>query len=82
MEATNYNGINPGFTDGEYERLRAIKDDPSWKPNTRKQPIGFAKMRTGLTLPPLLAERAKLYAKEHGISFPILVENLLSVIVD
>ncbi len=82
MVEANYNGVKVDFTDCEYARLKAIKNDPGWKPNHRKQPIGYAKMRTGLTLPPLLADRAKVYAKDRGISFAVLVENLLSVIVD
>ena len=76
----NYNGIDPGFTDGEYARLRAIKDAPGWKPNIHTAKL--SKVRSNLSLNPFLMERAKVYAETHDISFAVLVENMLSVIVD
>lgn len=80
MVPINYSGNVVEWTDGEWARLREIKDAPGWSPNDDKTGVG--KIPTQLRLSLLLMERAKRRAADMGISFNTFVEGLLKVIIE
>lgn len=81
MVLLDYNGATVDWTDGEWARIREIKDAPGWRPR-RGDGVGMAKIGHSVKLPPLLLERAKEYAAQKNISFAGLVEVLLKTIVE
>ena len=81
MVSLDYNGATVDWTDGEWARIREIKDAPGWKPR-QGDSVRMAKMQYSVNLHPLLLEKAKKYAAQKDISFAGLVEVLLKTIVE
>lgn len=80
---THYHGeVRVDWTDNEWERLRAIKDDPAWKSRGHTMPVGEKKVNHTFSLSPFLIERAKMFAVERDVSFSGLVELLLRTITE
>ena len=78
MVAINYSGNVIEWTDGEWARLREIKDSPYWMPANH----GEEMQKTSLNISALLLSRAKIYAKEHGTNISELLREMLKVIVE
>ena len=69
------------WTDEQWAKIRAIKDAPGWSPNHPKT-VPEPPVPVQLRISPLLKERAKEFAKSHGISFNALMESTLKVLVE
>lgn len=83
MSVTHYHSdIGVKWTDKQWETFRAIKDDPEWRPNQRKEPLTMVKLRHSMMLNPLLVERAKVFAKSRDISFQGLIDTLLRIVAE
>lgn len=83
VRTVHYGEVTVDFTDGEYQRLQAIKqeryDNPDWTPPP-KYSKGNNKVVTNINISATLRDRAKAYAKEKGISLSRLISDLLEVI--
>lgn len=83
MERVHYGELVIDFTDGEYDRLQAIKaeryENPDWTP-PKQYAKGENKVVTNIYLTHRVRDKARTYAKEKGISFSRLVGDILEVI--
>ena len=78
-------GISVDWTEGEWERLQAIKakhfDNPDWTPPVRKA-TGVENQRISVALSPLLISRVHEYMGKHDISLSVMIRTILDVILD
>jgi len=83
MKSVHYGDLKVDFTDGEYRRLQEIKqeryENPEWTPPEHLAK-GANKVVTNIYLPHAVRDKAKIYAKSHGISFSQLIGDILTVI--
>jgi len=73
-------GLDVDYTDGEYLRLREIKDSGDWKPHTMHKPPKNARVNVQIT--PLLRKKAREYAKANGITLWRLMNSLVDTLSD
>jgi hypothetical protein len=77
MKTQYYGEIKVDWTDGEWRRLREIKDNPD---RVRFQDVdGKNEIRLAVYFPEWLKRRIDLYAKDKGVSTSRLIRDVMYV---